>query len=272
MEPIRRKILLILISVFVSIAAGYSQDSTNTKQEDFQNWRLRASPYFWFFGVKGTLERPPYMSIIPVDREHHDIDKSFNALKHSLKFGMSMNIEYNWEKWIGIVNFVTFTLQGDDVTPNDFIYLNIHYRWESVFGEAKVGYRIISNEKIKLDGLLGLKLNYADIGGHIQIHTSQNKDIQIYGERSFTWIEPIIAARFTYIPHYRIELMAYMDYGPFRSANELTLQAVIDARLLITKWLFVSSGYKYWNYNNQNDETIFNGQFYGFYFRFGVQF
>lgn len=272
MESIRKHILLIVVSVFLWIPSGYGRDSTNTKQKEFQNWRLRASPYIWFFGINGTLERPPNMSITPIDRERHDIDKSYNALKNSLKFGLSMNIEYNWKNWIGIVNFSSFTLQGDDITPNDFVYLNIHYRLETIFGEAKVGYRIISKEKIKLDGLLGFKLNYADLGGHIQIHTPQNKDIQLYGERSFTWIEPIIAARFTYIPHYRIELMAYMDYGPFRSENELTFQAVIDARLLITKWFFISLGYKYWSYKNQNDKTIFNGQFYGFYFRFGVQF
>jgi len=271
-ESIRIKILLILLSVFVSVLTGYSQDSTNTKQEDFQNWRLRASPYIWFFGIKGTLENPPYMSISPIDGEEHEIDKSYNALKNSLKFGLSMNIEYNWKNWIGIVNFSSFIIQGDDITPNEFVYFNIHYRWESVFGEAKVGYKIISNEKIKLDGLLGLKLNSADIGGHIQIHTPQNDPIQIIGDRSFTSIDPIIAARFTYIPHYRIELMAYMDYGPFQSANELTFQAVIDTRLLITKWFFVSSGYKYWHYKSQNDEPIFNGQFYGFYFRFGAQF
>lgn len=144
----------------------------------------------------------------------------------------------------------------------------MNYRFAFAFGEALAGYQIVSKPKLQIDMLGGAKVFYSSISGRGEFVGDKNFE----EGRTITWVEPIIATRLKYIANPRIEFLAYIDYGPIRSAEELTNQWTINANFLLNKWLYISPGYRYWLFRKTSSESIFNGQFYGFFFRVGVQF
>lgn len=260
-----RILITILLLGFGSIA--FCQEMKVNKKKDFQDWQFRGGPYFWLLGVTGTIETPTRHGIQPIN-ERENIDKSYSDIKNSLKFGLSMNLEYYRKRWTGIINFASFTIDGEDITPDELIIINVLYRWSPTFGEAKIGYQFLSKEKVKIDGLIGAQLNYSEITMTVNAGTS---DIKTHADKTFKAV-PIMAVRLKYIPHYRVELSGYVDYAPFSSQDELNSQFRIESKILPTKWLYVSAGYKYWFYKQVNSQSFFNGALSGFFIRAGIQF
>jgi hypothetical protein len=262
------RILFLLLSSILSFGL-LGQDSLKTKEATLDNWNFRIGPYFWFIGIDATLQKPPVPSNLPEysDRDFN-ISKTFSEVKNSIKFAFLINTDYQKNRWLGVLNATSLILEGDAVTPKELIVEGVNYRFAFAFGEAMAGYQVISKPKFKLDMLGGAKVFYSSISGRGEFVGDKNFE----DGRTITWVEPIIATRLKYIANPRIEFLAYIDYGPIRSAEELTNQWTINANFLLNKWLYVSPGYRYWLFRKTSDESIFNGQFYGFYFRVGAQF
>jgi hypothetical protein len=260
------RILFLLLSLTITFSL-LGQDGLKTKEATLDNWNFRIGPYFWFLGINATLQNPPVPTTLPEESDFN-LSIPFSEVKNSLKFAFLINTEYNNNRWIGRINVTSFILEGDAITPRELVLDDINYRLVVLFSEVLAGYEIVSKPKFKVQGLGGIKMFYTDISG--KVSAANNYDFN--GERNVTWIEPILAARVIYIPHPRVELMAYIDYGPFRSNKSLTNQTVINLNYIINKWFYSSAGYKYWLFKENNEKSIFNGELYGPYLRIGVQF
>ena len=137
-----------------------------------------------------------------------------------------------------------------------------------MYGEALAGYQIVSKPKFKIDMFGGAKMFYSGLSGKGDFVGGNT-----FNEaKTVTWIEPILASRLKYQLHKRIEIVAYLDYGPIRTSEELTNQYSLTANFLLNKWLYIAPGYRYWLFRTNRNESVFNGQFYGFFFRIGGQF
>lgn len=266
----RIRILIVFFLICVLPQKVISQESigsnTISEKEDEKDWNFQAGPYYWFLGIKGTLNDPP--STEPVEKEPHEIDKSYNAIKHSLSFALALNIEYYQRRFTGIINLTAIHLRGDDITPDDLVLLQLFYKWTVIFAEVGGGYRILQNKKFNIDAFLGSKFYYSDItvDGHA------TRFYKIYRERSNLRITPILSARLTYIPFPKLELMTYMEYGIMGWGKERNNQFIFDAKYSITKWLYLTSGYRYWQITEENDNSLFSGHIYGPYIKTGIQF
>lgn len=262
-----KKGMIVLILLTGSLFS-FGQDLEISKEEQFENWNFRIGPYFWFLGIKGTIEKPPTPTNYPEPEPSYDIDIPFKDVKNSLKFAFLLASEYRKDRFLATINFTSFILQGSAISPLDLAAQNIEYRLGFASGEAMAGYRILKKKKFKIDGLAGLKFIYFKIGGSTDIINR----VPLEGERDKMWIDPIFALRFVYIPHYRVEFVTYADLGPFQSDNILSYQFIGAVNILISKWLYVSPGYRYWSVNTNKNEAIFNGQMLGFHIRLGAQF
>ena len=263
----RITILTVLMVMGVSLGL-FAQDSNNVKEKEFGDWQFRVGPYYWFIGIDASIERPPVPSTLPEPDSKFDISIPYNEIHNSLKFAFLINTDYHNNRWLGVLNATSFILEGDAITPKEIIIKDSQYRLAVAFGEALVGYEIVSKRKFKFQGLIGSKIIY----NKITANGTYGIKKEFFGEREGFWVEPVLAVKLKYFPHPRIECSGYLDYGPIRSEHELTNQLSLNVNFLLTKWLYIAPGYRYWLFRVDRDEAIFNGQMYGFYVRVGAQF
>ncbi len=262
----RVKILVICILCTLSI---FAQDSLSAQSKLDSDWKFRVGPYFWFFNINATLERPPVPSTLPeYEESRFTIDKPFSEIKNSLKFAFLINTEYRYKRIVTLLNITSVILEGDAVTPKELIVEGVNYRLSIFFGEALAGYRVLDKPKFTIDLYGGAKM----FGSSIEGQGDFIGDRDFYQKRKVTFVEPILATKLTYSFTPRIELAGYLDYGPLRNKKDLTNQYALNANFLLNKWLYIAPGYRYWLFIKDKEESIFNGQFYGFYIRIGAQF
>ncbi len=262
-----RSSLVLLLLLFIATSL-LGQDSVPNPINETDNWKFRVGPYFWFIGMKASLERPPIPATLPEPDSKYELSVPFNEIKNSLKFALLINTEYHNNRYLGVLNATSFILEGDAITPKEILLKNSKYRLAMAFGEALVGYEIVTHRKFKVQGFIGAKVIY----NKISVRTTYGIKQEFYGEREGFWVEPVAALRIKYIPTPRIECTGYVDYGPFRVGPELTNQMTMNVNFLLNKWLYVAPGYRYWLFRVRKEEAIFNGQMYGFFIRMGVQF
>ncbi len=90
------KVLFLILIFLAGISSSYSQSKADTT--DYNNWKFRISPYFWFVGFKGTIYKPPQPAQLPNPEESIDIDISFRDIQNHLKFALMIAGEFRGEK------------------------------------------------------------------------------------------------------------------------------------------------------------------------------
>lgn len=254
-------ISFLLLFTANALSAQHGSDTTKT-------WHFRVSPYFWFVGFKGTIYRPPIPSLAPeIPPREYDIDIGFKEVASSLKFAVMLSGEYRTKYITTIYNYASLILEGDAVTPIDFIFQNNHVRLDYHSGDISVGYRFIRSGKWELDGLLGMKFIYFKIAGR----TDLVGDVTFEGERSNLWVDPIVGVRGIYSPIKKLDLSAYGDVG-FVHTNEFSYQIIGLVTWHFTKLFYTTVGYRYWAIEVDAKDAIFNGHINGWIIRVGFQF
>jgi hypothetical protein len=261
-----------LVVIFFGLIcfATYAQDTAkavNVKSES-RDWQFRVGPYYWFANIEGSLERPPVPSNLPEEEHGFEINMPYDEFQNALKFAFLVNTEYHNKKWMGVLNVTSFILEGEAITPKEILLKDSEYRLTMAFGEALVGYEVVSKKKFMIYGLAGAKVIYNDITAKAIVGGKND----FSGERDGFWVEPVVGVKVKYIPTPRIECMAYADYGPIRTKEELTNQFILNVNFLLNKWLYVAPGYRYWLFRVSKEEAIFNGTMKGFFIRIGGQF
>ena len=255
-------ISLLLLSVSISSVA-------QEKNQEIDQWNFRISPYFWFISIKGTIYRPPVPSQTPeLEQPEYDIDISFKEVAAHLKFAIMAAGEYRHNRFVTQFNVASVILDGDAVTPHDFILQDIYLHFGYVSGDLTAGHHFIMNDKLEIAGMAGLKFIYFDIKGS----ASLVGQVDFAGERDFLWLDPVFGTRIKYKPHKRVELATYSDIGGFISGKELNYQFIGTANYIVSKWFLVSIGYRLWGLKVEEDEALYNGRVKGFVVRLGFQF
>ena len=255
-------IFLILLGIsFPSIA----QDKSN----ELGQWNFRISPYFWFLSLKGTIYKPPVPTLAPeLEQPEYDIDVSFREIAAHLKFAIMAAGEYRHNRFITQFNVASVILDGDAITPLDFIIQDVYLHFGYVAGDLTAGHHFIMNDKLEIAGMAGLKFIYFEIKGSASLLGKVDFD----GERDLFWIDPVLGARIKYKPYKRIELATYSDIGGFILGNELNYQFIGTANYIVSKWFLVSLGYRLWGLKVDENRAIYNGSVKGIVLRVGFQF
>ena len=262
-----KKIIIFLSIFFVFlISPSVSAQVDSLKIAEFNDWNFKISPFLWYVGINGTIKSPPSPSQLPeFTPPEFDIDISFRELRNSLKFFIMIAGEYNNDRLVVLFGNTTMILEGEAVTPLDLLLQDVNYRFTYAASELSGGYRLIYHDKIDLDVLLGLRMVYTAIKA-----SSRVIGTTFTGERDVFWYDPILGFRFTYIPHYRLMLGAYVDFGPIRSID--SYQVFGQAQYLFSRVFSLSLGYRQYFVNTRNDDSVFKGSMYGPYLKFGFRF
>ena len=176
--------------------------------------------------------------------------------------------EYRHKRFVTQFNVASVILDGEAISPLDYILQDVYLRFAYVSGDLTAGHHFIMNDKLEIAGMAGLKYIYFNIKGS----TSLVGKVDFEGERNFLWLDPVFATRIKYKPHKRIELAMYSDIGGFILGNELNYQFIGSANYIVSKWFLVSLGYRLWGLKVEEDEALYNGRIKGFVVRLGFQF
>ena len=256
------------IILFILLGISFSA-SAQKKKREIDHWNFRLSPYFWFFGFKGTIYKPPVPALTPeLQPPEYEIDISFKEVAAHLKFAIMAAGEYRHKRFVTQFNVTSVILDGDAVTPFDYIFQDVYLHFGYVSGDLTAGHHFIFNDKLEIAAMAGLKYMYFDLKGSASLLGR----VDFTGERDFLWLDPVLATRIKYKPHKRIELATYSDIGGFIVGQDLNYQFIGSANYIISNWFLVSLGYRIWGIKVDKDEALYNGRISGMVIRVGFQF
>lgn len=260
--------LLFICSVLILPANSFAQKK-HKADLTWNDWNFRFGPYAWFVGFKGEIIKPPAPSNLPnPPPPKFEIDVGFKDIHNSIKFALMLSGQYRNKHLVTQFNFSSLILESEAITPIELLLVDNVIKLNYYGGDLGIGYRIIKNEKIEWDALLGLKFLYMKI----TLSTTLAGSIDISGERDHFWADPVLGTNIMYQPHPRLELVGYGDIGPMLGTAYLTYQIMTAANFIIIKNLLLTLGYRYYYIERPVDDAIYTGRILGFFFRIGIQF
>lgn len=274
-----RCIRLLVILLMLALLAGTSSQAEAQGRFKYDStwsqWNMRLAPYIWLLGVKGEIDRPPPLVQLPGyppvpvhPIESYGIDIGFQEFRNSLKFAFMLSGQFKKDWFVTQFNVSSFILEGEAITPLDYILQNNFINLAYVGGDLGAGYRVIRSEKLEFDALIGLKFVYSKIG----IRTDLLGKHPLQGEYAHFWTDPVIGTNIVYRPIPRLELVLYGDIGSTLFNNDLTYQFSGNVNFLLARILYLSVGYRNYYLEHPEDESIFSGTLSGMIMRFGFQF
>ena len=246
---IRRSFASAVVAMLAFTAAAQAGDKKPKKAS--QGWTFEVSPYLWVTGVSGTVGVP---GLPPTD-----IDLTFNQIidhidwPHALFFAAEARSPDG--RW-GIFNDLNYVkLEGEATGPRGHITANLSETL--LIDTVEGGYRFLDDPAVKLDGMAGARIVYADT----QLDLVGNGPLALSrsGEASDTWVDPVIAVRGTVrLGSSGFSLHAYGDVGGFGMNGDLTWQLIGDVDYDFNNWISAYAGIRYLNIQHDNNGFIFD--------------
>lgn len=255
----------------VSAQGAFKYDSTWSK------WNVRLVPHLWLLGIHGNIVRPPQPENLPgfppipeqlpkVDK--YEIDLGFKEVRNSLKFAIMLNGRYQQEWFVTQLNISSIILEGEAITPNEYVLQNNILNLAYAGGDLGAGYRIIRKPRLELDALLALKFVYT----RVRIATDILGNRHLEGAHKLFWTDPVIATNLLYRPIPRLELVFYGDIGYTILNKDLSYQFSGNVNFILSKLIFLSAGYRNYYAEIPEDQAVFWGTLSGMVIRIGFQF
>ena len=247
----------ILMAVLLNSAVpAFGQEDTVKKSRKtvtdstWNQWNVRLAPYLWILGIKGQIalppepanlpDIPPPIEQLPSGYSIHDIDISPKEVINSLKFALMLSGHFHIKRFVTQFNVSSIVLESTFKAPFDWAFQDNLFRLAYAGGDLGFGYRVVKSRKFEFDLLLGLKFVYSKIGITTDIFGSYPVSIKV----DRFWTDPVLATNFSYSPHKRIELAAYGDLGPNLLNDNFTYQFSFHANVFITRFFYMSAGYR----------------------------
>lgn len=266
-----RRVFIFTVLLF-GLWLGALDSRAQKKWEDpkWNKWHFKVAPYFWYVGLNGTISRAPVPTLAPETYPPEwEIDVSFRDIAGSLKFALMLYGEYQGEKALAFFNITSFIIQGEAVSPLDLILQDLEARYEQVNGELFGGYRILhSHPKLDLDAVAGLKF----WSSGINVKSNIIGRFPVEGAVTKGFVDPAFGLRFRYIPHPKVELATYGDYGGGIIGSKRNAQWVAGVTYRFTRLFSVMLGYRHYELTAPESDAVFRGRVYGWITRIGFQF
>ncbi|MEM9327767.1 MAG: hypothetical protein AAGA85_19010 [Bacteroidota bacterium] len=252
-------------------AQGAEQDSLQQKRiEKFESWKWRISPYAWVPAIRGRVTTP---SVFPSQLPEppppfFDFKLLVKDLRSHLKFLSVISAEYRSDRFLFAGRFDALVIESQPVFILESLLDQTLVDFALYSADLFGGYRFLTDEKVHLDGLVGLRMLHLNVGVHTLVFGNE-----IGATQKKTYWDPVLGARLKYLPHYRWELIFYADITPIPLESNFSFQGVSVITYHFNPHFFLAPGYRFVGHRKTDDEvTYFDGNIRGFYLRIGFQF
>ena len=149
-----------------------------------QGWHVDVAPYLWFAGVNGTVGAAGHQSSVHVSAR--DVLSYFN-------FGLMGAAEIRHSRVIIPADFMWVRLKDEKGLPigGAIGVQSVNVEVNEYIFTQKIGYRLVSKERFKVDALIGLR--YWHVGSALKLQPTQ---IGNGFNGSNDWVDGVEGARF----------------------------------------------------------------------------
>jgi hypothetical protein len=195
------------------------------------SWHIVLAPYLWLPGVHGTLGV----------RDHQaSIHASAGDLLSHFRFGLMAVVEARHDRWVTPVDFVWVRLGEDKALPFPNEAITADVKASEFIMTPKFGYRLIDLDKLKFDGLIGIR--YWHLGQNLQFSPSE---LGLDFSGSQNWVDQLVGARIQAPLSPKVEVTIAGDVGGGGVTSQLDYQvAGLLGYRFKPRWT-VQAGYRY---------------------------
>ncbi len=250
-------IILSLLLLFSGYHTLTAQSSNHEKK-----WNFLTDIYLMFPYMDGETGIGESL-IIPIDANPGDIFSN-------LQMGAMLYLEAKTDKW-AITSDLVYMKLNQEVTPGTIVNSGSVTARQLIW-EAAGLYRITSF----LEAGVGGRLNYLDMGIDVVKNVFPAGTEDVTGEKSKTWFDPVLIARFTTDIKDKWLFQFRGDIGGFGVGSDLTWQLHATAGYRFTKLFQMSLGYRIlstdYRVGEEPTEFLFDVNEFGPEIRFGFNF
>lgn len=228
--------------------AGAPPQAAKSAPDD--GWHLAVSPYLWFPGVHGTAVGP--------DDNGLGFKASPSDLLSHFQIGLMGAVELSHKRIVTSMDIFWIRLQDNTAIPlppavgDGAIGAKIHMT--EFFLAPKVGYRLIDQEKIKIDALAGFR--FWHFGESLTFDPS-TINLNFTGSQNF--VDPIVGGRIQLPLSPKIVVNILGDVGGWNTGSKLEYQIVGLIGYRIKPALTLQAGWRYLNLDYQGSRgSVFN--------------
>jgi hypothetical protein len=215
---------------------GGSPPPQAAKTAPDDGWHLAVTPYLWFPGVHGTLVGP------------NDNGIGFRAspgdLLSHFQIGLMGGVELSHKRIVTSMDIFWIRLEDDQAIPlppavgDGAISAKVHAT--EFFLTPKIGYRVIDQEKIKIDALVGF--SYWHLGESLSFNPS-TLGLNFTGSQNF--VDPIVGGRIQLALSPKIVVNILGDVGGWNTGSKLEYQIAGLLGYRIKPALTLQAGWRY---------------------------
>ncbi|WP_157466704.1 hypothetical protein [Edaphobacter aggregans] len=215
----------------------------NAASADDDKWHVVIAPYLWFAGMHGTIGGRGYTT---------SVHASFGDIFDYLNIGLMAAVEARKNRILLPLDFMWMKLSDDrglPLSPDPNIITSIKVKVNQTMLTPKVGYRLVDNEKLKADALVGFR--YFHLGNNFSFQPSG-----LLGDRSVSadWADVVAGARFTMPLSPKAEITILGDAGGGGADLDYQFAALLGYR--IKPKIAIQAGWRYLDVNYRPSSTF----------------
>jgi hypothetical protein len=199
------------------------------------NWHVDASSYLWLSGAHGNLAAFGY---------NLGFKASVSDLLSKFRFGLMGVVDVRYKRlvltsdvmWITLSNTNTKVLLLLPTAPQ----LSAELVSRTVLFTQKVGYRLVENEKVKIDGFSGFR--YWHLGNTLTV-TPSPRGNNLYASKN--WVDPLVGARIQVPLSPKLLATIAGDVGGWGAGSQLDYQIVGALSYKIKPKLALAAAWRY---------------------------
>ena len=204
-------------------------------------WHVAVSPYLWFPGVHGTIGS--FGRDVSVHATPGDLLSNF-------RFGLQGLVDTRYKRIVLPVDMFWVRLGDDKALPfPNLMVEKAKLRGSEFILTPKVGFRVVDQEKFKIDALVGFR--YWHFGENLKfVPTNLNLNFS----DSQDWVDPLVGGRVLVNLSPKISVAIGGDVGGWNTGSLLDYQvAGVLGYKIKPKWT-LQAGYRYLSvdYRNSN--------------------
>jgi hypothetical protein len=223
-----------------------STDTTGPpKAATDSDWHLVLSPYLWLPGVHGTA------GVVPAVASIH---ASAADLLSNFRFGLMGTADLRHKRVLLPLDIMWVRLGDDKALPalgSGAVTANV--KASEFMLTPKIGYRLIDQEKLKVDALTGFR--YWHLGQNLSFSPSV---LGLNFSDSQNWVDPLVGGRIAAPLSPRAEVTIAGDVGGWGVGSQLEYQIVGLLGYRVKPNLTLQAGYRYLDVNYRSGRTIFD--------------
>jgi hypothetical protein len=218
--------------------------SSNTAATADNGWHFVVAPYLWFTGIHGTAGT--------ANREVAVHASAGDLLSH-FRFGLMGLLEADHKRIVLPLDIIWARLGDNQALPfPNLPATTAELKVDEFILTPKVGYRLLDQEKIKIDALTGFR--YWHLGQTLQFSPSR---LGLNFSTSQNWVDPLVGGRILGTLTPKVNVSIGGDVGGWGAGSQLDYQVfgILGYRFK-PKWT-LEAGWRYLDVNYRSN-TIFD--------------